>query len=68
MKIQDLIPSLGYTTNIAICTSHNMLWYGTKEDILSDTNSNIYLIVAAKDISTIDLECANEEATMRIEI
>lgn len=64
MKIQDLIPVLGYTTQLAVCTSFNMLYYGTKEELLNDTNNNIYLIVCNKDIKSIDLE----NNAMRIEI
>lgn len=64
MKIQDVIPVLSYNTKIAVCTTNNMLFYGTKEDLLSETQANIYLIICDKDISDICIE----QNTLRIEI
>ena len=64
MKIQDLIPVIEYTTKLAICTGHNMLFFGTKEELLSDTQNNIYLVVCSMDIENI---CVEQKA-LRIEI
>lgn len=64
MKIQDLIPVIEYTTKLAICTGHNMLFFGTKEELLSETQSNVYLIVCTMDIENICIE----QNAMRIQI
>ena len=56
MKIQDIIPAIHPATKLAICTSMNMLFFGTKEDLLSDTNSNVYLVVCNLDVNEICVE------------